>query len=104
MTPRNGGGGQTYWQIARETEASSAHSFGLGPRPSRPICAGHLKADVMPSLLPRAKPFDLHSATLAPLQSGAPFGAAAHSSWPHTMFVPGSRTTVPAASPTPLAI
>jgi hypothetical protein len=103
MTPQNSGREQPDWQIARDTNASSAHSCGLGARPSRHICAGHLKAEVMSRLLPRAKPFDLQSATLAPLQSGAPFGAAAHSSWPDTMFVPGSRATVPAASPTPLA-
>src|SRR5215212_5617770 len=40
---------------------------------------------------------------LAPVQSGAPFGAAAQSSWPDTPLVAGSRATVPAASPTPLA-
>ena len=36
-------------------------------------------------------------------QSGAPFGALMHISLPLTTFVSGSRATVPAASPTPLA-
>src|SRR3954454_3314522 len=40
---------------------------------------------------------------LAPVQSGAPFGAATQSSWPDTTLVAGKRATVPAASPTPLA-
>ena len=34
----------------------------------------------MSRLLPRSKPLDRQSATLAPVQSGAPFGAAVQSS------------------------
>src|SRR5256714_14508037 len=94
---------KAYWQIARETKDSSLHSCGLGARPSRYIWGGHLNDDVMSTLLPRAKPFALHSASDAPSQSGAPFGASAQSSCPATTLVAGSRATVPAASVTPLA-
>src|SRR5436305_7250706 len=100
---RSQGGQKAYWQIARETKDSSLHSCGLGARPSRYICGGHLNDDVMSTLLPRAKPLALHSASDAPSQSVAPFGGSAQSSCPATTLVAGSRATVPAASVTPFA-
>src|SRR5689334_13560979 len=57
----------------------------------------------MSRLAPREKPFARHSASLAATQSGAPFGALMHICLPVTTLVSGSRATVPAASPTPLA-
>src|SRR5689334_19172197 len=54
--------------------------------------------------LPLVKPFVRHSATLATSQSGAPFAAGGHDCHPVTVLESGSRATVPAASPTPLAI
>src|SRR5262249_9781486 len=53
--------------------------------------------------LPAAKPLVLQSATLAASQSGAPLAADGQGSHPETVFDSGSRATLPAASPTPLA-
>src|SRR5512135_2174698 len=46
---------------------------------------------------PLSKPFDLHSATVAATQSGAPLGAVLHFSWPRTTRALGRRATASAA-------
>src|SRR5512141_886290 len=46
---------------------------------------------------PFSKPFDLHSATVAATQSGAPLGAVLHFSWPRTTRALGRRATASAA-------
>src|SRR5215831_15257030 len=58
----------------------------------------------MSRLLPESKPFALHKAFSAATQSGAPFDATRHFSWPLMGRAPGIRATAPAASFAPCTV
>src|SRR5438105_35296 len=104
MRMKNSARGSAYWQSAFETNDSFLHSPSLGWRFSSHTTAGHFCADVMSTDFPALKPLVWHNATLAASQSGAPLAAAGQACQPETVEESGSRATLPAASPTPLAI
>src|SRR5262245_40660191 len=58
----------------------------------------------MSRLRPESKPFVLQMAFAAATQSGAPFGAIWHLSWPLTVRTFGIRATAPAASLAPSTV
>src|SRR5262245_35856869 len=92
-----------HWQTARETNVSIRHS-GLFDRPTIQTLGGQISAVVMSRLRPESKPFVLQLAVAAATQSGAPFGAICHFSWPLTVRTFGIRATAPAASLAPSTV
>src|SRR5262245_52362828 len=66
--------------------------------------AGQTSDVVMSTLFPEPKPFALQIVLAAETQSGAPFGAIRHFSWPLTARAVGMRATASAASLAPSTV